>query len=141
MDTTILCPVCVRGHATTSTTLEGHYAPNQGKPVMIWFRAWYAECSNTACPARTFYPQPSEQSALYAFEHHDFLLKRPVTDLETGRLLTPTDQWLEHQIGSLVAGGYSKRRLKQLGLPDDTLGKLLIARELKQLERKPILRV
>lgn len=39
-------------------------------------------------------------------------------------------------MGSLVAGGYSKRRLKQLGLPDDTLGKILIQRELKQLERK-----
>lgn len=114
---------------------------DHGKPVMVWFRAWYAECDNTACPARTFYPHPSEQSALYAFGRHDFLMKRPVTDLKTGRTLTPTDSWLERQMDRLVVGGYSKRRLKQLGLPDDTLGKLLIARELKQLERKPVLHV
>lgn len=130
------CPLCSRGQAVPSSVIEGHYALDHGKPVMIWFRAWYAECSNAACPARTFYPHPSEQSALYAFGRHDFLMKRPVTDLKTGRTLTLTDQWLEHQMDRLVVGGYSKRRLKQLGLPDDTLGKLLIARELKQLERK-----
>lgn len=109
---------------------------DHGKPVVVWFRAWYAECSNAACPARTFYPQPSEQSALYAFGRHDFLMKRPVTDLESGRTLTPTDSWLERQMGSLVAGRYSVRRLKQLGLPDSVLGKVLIQRELDRLERK-----
>lgn len=103
---------------------------------MVWFRAWYAECDNTACPARTFYPHPSEQSALYAFGRHDFLMKRPVTDLESGRTLTPTDSWLERQMGSLVAGRFSKKRLEQLGLPDSVLGNVLIQRELQQLERK-----